>query len=90
MAFAYTVDRQDVFGARRIKYGTYTNSGGGTGGTINTGLDTVETFLMQPTGASVSANQPVVNGTFPITADKGAVVVVNSSNELGTWFAIGV
>lgn len=74
-------------GAKAHVFGTYTNDGGSTGGDIVTGLTVVEAFFLQPKGSSVSANQPVVNETMPLSG--GAVTVVTSVNEIGQFLAIG-
>lgn len=76
-------------GAKAHVFGTYTNDGGSTGGDVVTGLNVVEAFLLQPKGAAVSANQPVVNETFPLTNTGGAVTIVTSANEVGQFLAIG-
>lgn len=71
-----------------ISTGTYTNTGGSTGGDIDTGLGMVYVMILQPKGAAVSANQPVVNETPPMNGS--AVTVVTSPDEVGTWIAIGI
>ena len=94
MAFTYfggdtagatsTVDATSV---KRI-LGTYVNTAGSTGGTINTGLSVVKHMFLQPQGTTV-VSMPTVNGTFPITVANGAVVIVTNANETGAWEAIG-
>lgn len=79
-----------VFGSgQRVVIGSYTNDGDSTGGDISTGLSTVNFVMLQPKGTSVSANQPVVNETLPLNGT-GAVTIVTSANEVGTWMAIGI
>lgn len=89
MAFSSAVTSPigTVFGNKRVVFGSYTNTGGSTGGSVSTGLDQVDVFFMQPTGTVVSANQPVVNGTYPIA---GSVTIVTSANETGVWIAAGL
>lgn len=90
MAFTATViDRVPGTGSKQHVFGTYTNTGGSTGGDITTGLVTVQCFMLQPKGSSVSANAPVVNETFPLTNAGGKVTVVTSSDEVGQFLAIG-
>lgn len=89
MAFSAAITEQTVFGNKIIKYGTYTNSGGGTGGDITTYLSQVDFFELQPKGSSVVANNPVVNETFPLRNDTGAVTIVTTADEVGYWFAMG-
>lgn len=86
MAFAYTVKSTDAMG-QGVKIGTYTSTGGSTGGDIVTGLNIVNHIQLQPKGTAVSANQPVVNETLPLQG--GTVTIVTSANEVGTWMAIG-
>lgn len=90
MAFTVTTtDRVPGTGAKQHVYGIYVNDGGSTGGDITTYLNTVQQFFMQPWGSAVSANQPVVNETLPLTNTNGVVTVVTSANESGNWLAIG-
>jgi len=87
MAFSHTKN-QTVFGNKRIVYGVYTNSGGSTGGDIDTGLNVVEFISLQPKGTSILANEPVVNETLPL--DSGSVTIVTTANEVGSYLALGV
>lgn len=90
MAFSAPQDTLAYFGNKRFVSGTYTNSGGDTGGEVVTGLSTVEKFWMQPIGAAVIANAPVANETFPLSNATGSVTIVNTANESGLWFALGL
>ena len=87
MAFTITEKEETVFGNKRVAIGVYTNDGGSTGGDIATGLTRVLNVTLQPQGSAVSANQPVVNETFPLSS--GDVTIVTSSNEVGTFYIIG-
>lgn len=89
MAFAAAITEQTVFGNKVVKYGTYTSTGGDTGGDITTYLSQVDFFDLQPGGASVIANNPVVNETLPLRNSTGSVTIVTTANETGYWFAIG-
>lgn len=84
MAFSYTA--KTIYPGGRIAAGTYTNSGGSTGGDIDTGLPNVRAFTLTPAGTSVSANQSVYNETLPL--GYGVVTIVTNANELGSWIAI--
>jgi len=75
-----------VLGDKKMTFGTYTNSDGGQGGDIDTGLRVCQAIFLQ-TGASVSADESAVNETLP--CDGSAVTVVNTANSDGTWLAIG-
>ena len=88
MAFSYTVNSKDAMG-KGVVSGSYTSTGGSTGGDIQTGLDTVETFLVTPKGSTVATNQSVVNETLPLTNANGTVTIVTDANQVGYWLAIG-
>lgn len=90
MAFAYSVTQQTVFGNKKVKFGTYTNGSGDTGGDVVTGLSVVEHFQLQPKGSAVIATASVVNETFPLQNSTGAVTIVTADNEDGYWMAYGV
>lgn len=91
MAFTSEVlDRLAGQGSEMVVRGTYTNDGGSTGGDINTGLNIVRGFQIQPKAAAVIATQSVVNETFPLMNSNGAVTIVTSADEVGYWEAKGV
>lgn len=78
MAFSYSVSGESVFGNKRVKYGTYTQGNGDTGGAIVTGLSEVDNF--DATAALTVSNS---SGTVTITtADPTATVT-------GYWKAFG-
>lgn len=87
MAFASTITDKGVIGDLRYAYGTYTSSGGSTGGDIDTGLTTCEFIDLQSKGSGVATNAPVVNETLPVAGS--AVTIVTDANEAGYWYAIG-
>ena len=87
MAFSSAiVGHPTVMGNKVVSWGTYTNSSS-TGGDIDTGIHSVDFMTLQPTGASVSSNAPVINETFPVAGS--AVTIVTDNNEVGIWIAIG-
>lgn len=90
MAFGYTVTDNQKQGHKRVVRGTYTSTGGSTGGEVVTSLGTVEHMQLQPLGAAAIATQSVVNETFPLSNATGSVTIVTSANESGLWEAIGV
>jgi hypothetical protein len=87
MAFASAIVGETVFGNKRVKWGTYTNGLGDTGGDVNTGLQSCEALVLQPGGSSAIATAPVVDETLPVSGN--AVTIVTADNEDGTWLAIG-
>lgn len=87
MAFTISDKVETVFGNKRAVYGVYTNDSGSTGGDIDAGLTTYEVVQLQPKGSSVSANQPVVNETLPLTGSDPTIVT--GANEVGTFFVLG-
>ena len=92
MAFAYTIEtatnQSEVFGAKKVIWGTYTSSGGGTGGDILTGLNRCDFISLQSKGSAVIADAPVVNETLPLAG--GSVTIITAADEVGSWFALGV
>jgi hypothetical protein len=91
-AFAYTRSTEiEVIGKKRRFRGTYTSSGGATGGDIVTGLSFVTGFNTTPTGAAVSGDATAVNET--VATDTiivgGTVTIVSTANETGIWVAEG-
>ena len=85
--FASAVTMKTVFGDKRVTMGTYTASGGSTGGDITTGLTRVEAFFASATGSSIVADAPTANETFPMVT--GAVTLICTANTTGMWMAIG-
>lgn len=88
MAFTSAITDKTVIGNLRMHYGTYTSSGGGTGGNIETGLSTVNLFVLQPKGSAVATNGSVVNETFPLTGSP--VTIVSDADQVGQWMAVGL
>ena len=87
MAFTNTVDGKTVIGNKWMAWGTYTNTGGSTGGDINAQLDIVDVMMLQQNKNAVIANVAVTNETFPV--DGTAVTIVTDADEDGYWWAIG-
>ncbi len=87
MAFTATVVGQTVWGNKSVHYGTYANTGGSTGGDINTSMIRVEEMIIQPKGSAVQSNFPVVNETFPVAGN--AVTIVTDADTSGYWVGIG-
>jgi len=87
MAFTSTVSGTTVFGDKVIKWGTFTNTGGSTGGDIATGLDAVDFIKLQHTGAAVTADDPSVYETLPLAS--GDVTIVTTGDADGYWWAFG-
>lgn len=87
MAFAFTLYTEpfDTDGKFRCVRGSYTNTGGSTGGDIVTGLNQVWEMLLQPTGGALSS--AVVNETFPLMS--GTVTIITVANASGTFRAVG-
>ena len=89
-AFAFSLNnngKQEHLGTRKMVTGHFASTGGGTGGTIKTGLRRVEAFGLMEEGAAVVANRSVVNGTLPLST--GDVVIVTDANVVGSFWAIG-
>lgn len=87
MAFSQVTTGTTVFGNKRIAYGTY-NGAAVTTGELTTPLSTVESLILTGSGASVVADAPTVNETFPNNV--ASQTLIFTSGTTGTWFAIGV
>jgi hypothetical protein len=88
MAFISAITEKTVFGNKRIHKGTFENTGGSTGGDIETGLQRVDFIHLQHSGASAVASAPAVNETLPLVG--GAVTIVTTGDADGYWSAEGV
>lgn len=86
MAFSASKTGEHVVGDLRMTRGTYTG-GGTTGGKINTELHQVVDMHLTPKGASIVADAPTINETFP--CDGSAVTVIITNNTDGYWTAFG-
>jgi hypothetical protein len=86
MAFTFAKQYDFVAGDLRFTAGTFTNSGGGTGGDIYTGLQKCEGLLTQYGSDAAIATMPVVNETFP-KADP--ITIVTAADKSGWWMAFG-
>lgn len=88
MTFASTVIEKSIqVGKYKKAIGTYTSSGGGTGGDITVpGARQIIGFQLTPTGATVNTNAPSVNETLPLTS--AAVTIVTDANTTGVWEAL--
>lgn len=87
MAFTATRVSETVVGNQRKVAGTYANDSDSTGGNIDTGLHSVHEMILQPTGAAVDANNPVINETLPCAGN--AVPIITTANACGIWIAFG-
>jgi hypothetical protein len=88
---AFTAPRNTSYpegreGDLRVARGTFTNTGGDTGGDIVTGLSQVFDVTLTHTGAAVVASAPVVNETIPCS---GTVTIVTVADTTGIWVAKG-
>jgi len=86
MAFTFAKDNDGVLGDLRSCAGTFTNSGGGTGGDIYTGLQKVEGMVLRYMSDAAIATTAVVNETFP-KADP--ITIVTAADKSGFWWAFG-
>lgn len=88
MAFSSAVVSKTVQGDKRVVFGTFTSTGGSTGGDIATGLARVDNIQLQHKAAAVVASAPVVNETLPLAG--GDVTIVTVADTVGTFRAEGV
>lgn len=87
MAFDSEIIGRNFSGSKARTWGTYTNSGGDTGGNIDTGLRMCEVIKLTPKGTAVNTNAPVVNETLPVAGS--AVTIVTDDGADGYWEALG-
>lgn len=87
MGFSYTREGSYYSGRKKVAYGTYSSSGGSTGGDIITGLNRVDVFNRTAGDSSVESDEGVANADFPLAS--GTVTIVTIANEDGTWEAKG-
>jgi len=85
MAFSSTKDMDVAVGSMRLTGGTFTNTGGGTGGAIPTGLQRIYMMKLQHVAAAVVARAPA----FTIT-NVDPVTITTVANTGGIWMAWGV
>jgi hypothetical protein len=86
MAFSNNLLHEVPMGQMRFMMGTFTNTGGSSGGDIRTGLHKVLQLKLQHTGSAVVADDPAVYETFPVN---DPVTVVTTADADGLWFAWG-
>lgn len=102
MTFSYTVNGNELLGSHKIVFGTFTNTGGSEGGSIETGLGIIENFQTSliMTGEVISLTvQSILKATFESTSSKkfvpttnpnGTIEIVTPGDSEGFWLAIGV
>ena len=88
MAWSFTRDNDTVEGDLRWSYGTYTSTGGTTGGVIYTGLQRVYGMLLQQKSDAVVATQPKVNATAGTPTADGITIITIAAGT-GFWMAFG-
>lgn len=83
MAFASTVSGNSIHGNHRVVWGTFTNTDTDSGGSIDTGFDTIFGFMVIPTSHSgVLAPKYSASG--------GTVTLVTGNGVDGNWYAVGL
>jgi hypothetical protein len=99
MGFTFTITRRLEYGGIKAVYGSFTNTESSTGGTIETGLRTVENFSLQyiknavvSDAAAVNATLTTIGGKKVIEAGspKGNITIVTVADAVGFWRAEGV
>ena len=88
MAFTSAVTERNVEGNKRVIRGTFTNTGGSTGGAIATTLNNIDFMNIEYSGASAPATAPAINATFPLASS--SVTIVTEANTSGYWEAKGI
>ena len=87
MAFTTVLTDQGTLGPQgmRMKWGTWENTAGSTGGDIETGLAYVAGMCLTPTSHYNTATPK-----FTITASDGSVTIVTEPDVDGRWIAFGI
>jgi len=89
MAFSYTKVFEVPLGKVWLVGGAYISAGGSTGGDIVTGYSHVSAISLQPEGAAILANEPVVNETYVAGSGyPGSPTIVTTGNETGSYIAV--
>ena len=87
MSITATFVGRAVVGNEVCTWGTYTDSGAATADNINTKIHSVTRMFLQPTGAAVATNAPVIVTTLP--AAGSAISVRTDASQTGQWVAYG-
>jgi hypothetical protein len=79
----------NIFGTKKIAWGTFTNANGDTGGNIDTGMNRVDfiALTVNDSAAASATSVPTVNETLPI--DGSAVTILCLDGQDGYWWAFG-
>ena len=85
MAFSYAVSGETIWGNKRVKWGTFTNTALTSGGAVVTGLSHCDVFMPNVTSHSWSTAPKVTR-----TAGSGSVTIATENNQDGEWLAIGL
>ncbi len=87
MGFTTTIIKRANFGDFKVLVGTFANDAQDTGGsiTLTHELHKIYFFVAQGTG-SAAANQPIVNGSFPLD---DTITIVCDAGQDGVWLALG-
>lgn len=80
MAFTYTIEAGSK-GDRKTVRGTYTNTAGSTGGTIDTGFVYIDSVFTDDGTQSATTNKIAISG--------GTITLTTVANETGNWEATG-
>ena len=85
MAFAYEIkEESNAIGRKKQVIGTFTNTSGGTGGAIPTGLTQILHVSFTHSGATVVASAPAY------TVSGGIITLKTVADADGTFVAYGI
>lgn len=85
MAFSFTKDQEWIEGPKRHTSGTFTNTGGSTGGAIRTGMARVDFMETTPTSTAPASHTRV---TTDLPAVDG-ITIATTADVDGIWHAVG-
>lgn len=85
MAFAYTVEGMESIGELKHVFGTFTNGGGDSGGTIATGLNQIKFGSTTDLGAAVHDGVDTIDST----SSGGNLIIITDAGVDGLWEVYG-
>lgn len=90
MSFSNAITDTVAIGDKRLAWGSFT-SGSTTGGTVTTGLASVESFVLCPNKATTAPTgiMTIDSASTTLPQGKDGVVIKTDSGISGYWQAIG-
>jgi hypothetical protein len=95
MTFSFSIIKKSIFGGLRVAFGTFTNTDGSTGGTIDLSgyVHYITHVSLQHTGSSAVSEAPAINETdvgIPPRINGSSFKIVTKANTNGIFIATGL